>query len=102
MRPGAGGRSRRTIQSDVVFWFTLFAAIAALTGGALWLVAPRLYSRKLPNDESELWSLPRLNGAALVMRVIRWTSRKRIRQVAWGAYEIAFGLCFLWLAVHSR
>jgi hypothetical protein len=93
--------SRNTIRPDVLFWLNLFAAAIALASGGLWLVAPRLYSRKLPSDESEVWSLPRLNGTALIARLIRWTLRKRIRQMAWGAYEIAFGVFFLWLAFHS-
>jgi hypothetical protein len=85
----------------VLFWLNLFAAAIALASGGLWLVAPRLYSRKLPSDESEMWSLPRLNGAALIARLIRWTSRTRIRQVAWGTYLMAFGLFFLWLAFQN-
>ncbi|MDP9224549.1 MAG: hypothetical protein M3P18_11980 [Actinomycetota bacterium] len=82
----------------MVFWLDLFAAAIALTSGGLWLAAPRVLSRKLQSDESDVWSLPRLNGMALMMRLIRWTSQTRIRQVAWGTYAIAFGAFFLWLA----
>jgi hypothetical protein len=85
----------------VLFWVDIFAGAVAFTDGVLWLAAPRVHSRKLPNDDSEIWSLPRLNGGAMMARLIRWTLRKRIRQVAWGAYEIAFGLCFLWLAFQN-
>jgi hypothetical protein len=82
----------------VLFWVDMFAGAVAFTDGVLWLMAPRVHSRKLPNEDSEVWSLPRLNGGALMARLIRWTLRKRIRQMAWGAYEIAFGVFFVWLA----
>jgi hypothetical protein len=74
--------SRKYDSADVLFWVDIFAGAVAFTDGVLWLVVPRVHSRKLPNDESEVWSLPRLNGTALMMRLIRWTLRKRIRQVA--------------------
>jgi hypothetical protein len=86
----------------VLLWLSLFVAAVFLTGGALWLVAPRTYSRSLPDDESEVWSLPRLNGLALLLRWMRWTSRTRVRQVVWGASELAGGVYFVWLAFHSR
>jgi hypothetical protein len=82
----------------VLFWLTLAAAAVFLTVGALWLIAPRVYSRSLPDDGSQVWSLPWPNGLAAIHRLVRWTSRTRIRQIVWGSCGVAGGVYLIWLA----
>jgi hypothetical protein len=86
----------------LLFWVTLAAAAIFLTVGGFMLVAPRVFSRSLPDDESEVWSLPSLNGLAALLRFQRWISRTRIRQILWGAGGVAGGVYLVWLAFHTQ
>ena len=96
------GRPRRLAYARITVTISaniILGVFLAIAGGA-WLVSPHLWASRLPDDQDELWSLPRLNAMAWIPRFVRWASQTRAREVVVGIVGLVWGVGNIWLAFH--